>query len=190
MESDAPYLSLVPEWRHDQDEAVAETRIFTLRRRRAHTPSRRDRAGEFVYLDSADWVNVVAVTADREVVLIEQFRHGLAAVTLEIPGGIVDPGESALDAGVRELAEETGYGGGRATTIGKVSPNPAILNNWCHTVLVEGVSRQSSPRPEQHEEIGVRLEPLDRIPDLVRGGLIHHALVVAAFQHLWLQESR
>lgn len=188
--SDPPLLSLVPEWRHDDEETLAQTRIFALRRRRGVSPSHPERAGDFVYLDSPDWVNVIALTAEHEVVLIEQFRHGTAEVTLEIPGGMLDDGEDAHSAGVRELAEETGFGGGTAELIGCVSPNPALLNNHCHTLLVRGVERRGPARPEQHEEIGVRLVPLESIGGLIRDGMIHHALVVAAFHHLSLWQDR
>lgn len=187
--SDAPLLSLVPPWRHDEDEIVAETRIFTLRRCRGVSPTRPDRAGEFVYLDSTDWVNVIAITSDREVLLIEQFRHGTGEVTLEIPGGMVDPGEDPLTAGVRELAEETGYGSEQFQLIGTVTPNPAILNNRCHTALVEGASKRGPCALETHEEIAVRRVPLDDIAGLIRDGHIHHALVIAAFHHLALREQ-
>jgi len=188
--SESPLLSLVPVWQHDEGETVAETRIFTLRRRRATSPTRPGQPGEFVYLDSADWVNVIAITPEREVVLIEQFRHGTAEVTLEIPGGMVDAGEDPLAAGVRELAEETGYGAARFELIGTVTPNPAILNNRCHTALVEEVTLRGPCALEPHEEIGVRLVPLDDIPRLIGEGHIHHALVVAAFHHLTLRAQR
>ncbi len=181
-------FSLVPSWTYEDEETLATTRIFALRRRRGTSPSQPQNPGEFVYLDSPDWVNVIAVTPEREVVLIEQFRHGTGEVTLEIPGGMVDPGEEPLAAGVRELAEETGFGSGKNRLIGSVTPNPAILNNRCHTVIVEDAVAQGPARPESHEEIGVRLVPLDSIPALIAAGQIHHALVVAAFHHLDLEE--
>jgi ADP-ribose pyrophosphatase len=185
--SDPPLLSLVPEWQHDGEETIAETRIFTLRKRRATSPSRPDAPGEFVYLDSADWVNVIAVTPKQEVVLIEQYRHGTAEVTLEIPGGMVESGEDPLAAGVRELAEETGFGSDEFELIGSVTPNPAILNNHCHTALVRNVTLRGPLGLDEHEEIGVRLVPLAAIADMIAEGHIHHALVVAAFHYLSLR---
>lgn len=189
MDRDEPLLSLVRDWEHGEEEELARTPIFTLRRRRAWSPTRPADSGEFVYLDSADWVNVIAVTSTCQVVLIEQYRHGISEVTLEIPGGIVERDEAPLDAGLRELREETGYEGGEARLIGTVTPNPAIMNNACHTVLVTAVHPAGGQRLEPHEEIGLRLTPLERIPALIREGLIHHALVVAAFHHMLLQEE-
>jgi 8-oxo-dGTP pyrophosphatase MutT (NUDIX family) len=187
--NEPPLLSLVPEWQLGDDTTLAETRIFTLRQRRATSPARPDTPGDFVYLDSADWVNVIALTAAREVVLIEQYRHGTNEVTLEIPGGMVDPGEAPLAAGVRELAEETGYGSEQAELIGSVTPNPAILNNRCYTALVSGVELRGATALDLHEEIGMRLVPLTDIAGLIRDGHIHHALVIAAFHHLTLRED-
>jgi len=100
---------------------------------------------------------------------------------------MVDPGETPLEAGPRELLEETGYAGAGARLIGTVSPNPAILDNRCHTVLVEQVEQVADQALESNEEIAVRLMPLAEISRLVRAGTIHHALVVAAFHHLALR---
>ena len=86
----------------------------------------------------------------------------------------------------RELREETGYVGARARVLGRVSPNPAFLDNYCYTVLVEEAEPRGDPTPDRHEEIGVGLAPLASIPGLVRQGRIHHALVVAAFHWLAL----
>jgi len=178
----------VAPWPVEADEPLAETRIFTLRQLRSRSPA--GAPGTFVYLDSVDWVNVVAVTPDEQVVLIEQFRHGLRDVTLEIPGGMVDRGESPADACLRELLEETGYGGGAVEMIGCVTPNPAIQNNRCHTGLVTGATRVAAPRPDPSEDIAVRTVPLADVAGLIRRGAIHHALVVAAFHHLALHRPR
>ena len=134
-------------------------------------------------------MNVVALTEDQRVVLVEQFRHGTEEVTLEIPGGTVDPGEDPLSAGLRELREETGYAGGEAEIIGVVTPNPALLNNRCHTVLVRGIELQGAPQLEGFEEINTRLVPLSEVPALIRSGAIDHALVIAGFHYLQLKEG-
>ena len=178
----------VGEWEVREGAVLAETKLFTLRERHSRSPSDPAKCGEFVYIDSPDWVNVVALTREEEVVLIEQFRHGIGEITLEIPGGTIDEGEDPITAGVRELREETGYVGADATLIGTVTPNPAILNNRCHTLLVRDATRSHEPELEGTEEIHTRLAPLSEIPRLMRSGAIHHALVVAAFHHLGLRE--
>ena len=176
----------VGNWEVVWDEPVAETHVFTLRKLFATSPLDPSKQGDFVYLEAPDWVNVIALTADNEVVLIEQFRHGTAEVTLEIPGGGVDPGEDPLSGGLRELLEETGYAGEDAEIIGVVTPNPAIIRNHCHTVLVRNARQVGEAQLEGFEEIRTRLVPLAEIPDLIRSGAITHSLVVAAFHYLQL----
>ena len=180
--------SLVGDWNPHEAELLIEAGIFTLRKIRAESPSEPGKTGEFVCIDAPDWVNVIALTDDDQVVLIEQYRHGIGAVTLEIPGGTVDPGEDGLTAGLRELAEETGYTGSDVQMIGTVTPNPAILNNICTTLLVRNAERTCETDLDAMEEIAVRLEPLERIPGLIRQGKINHSLVLAAFHFFELLE--
>ena len=174
-------------WTTGEDEEIHRTPIFSLRRREATSPLDPARSGRFYYIDSADWVNVIALTPASEVVLIEQYRHGVDDVCLEIPGGMVDSGEDALAAGIRELREETGYEGQDAQLIGMVAPNPAILNNRCGTVLVRDAHLVTATEFDTDEEIAVRLTPLEEIPRLIRERVIVHSLVVAAFHHLSLR---
>ncbi|MDX2130911.1 MAG: NUDIX hydrolase [Planctomycetota bacterium] len=180
------YLSLVKPWRAGPPRTIATTRIFTVLERLCESTGTPGRAGTFVMLDTADWVNVVAVTPDAHVVMIEQYRHGTGEVTLELPGGIVDPGETPDAACVRELAEETGFAGDYRGIIGVVSANPAMMNNRVHTGLV----LNAHPRGDQHldpnEEIATRLVPVGDIDSLVRRGVIHHTLVVSALHHFRL----
>ncbi|MEZ4265451.1 MAG: NUDIX hydrolase [Myxococcota bacterium] len=178
----------VSRWPTVSASGVESHGIFELQTVSRRSP-RTGRVGDYKVLHMPAWVNVVALTADRRVVLVRQYRHGVDAITLEIPGGLVDAGEPPEVAAARELAEETGYAGAAPRCVGEVEPNPAIQTNVCSTWLVEGASRAGDPRPDDGEHIDVELHPLADIPDLMRSGAIRHALVVAAFQHLWLRRA-
>ncbi len=157
-------------------------RVFTVDRHVAQHPQT---AAErtFSVIRSTDWVNVIALTDDGRVVLVRQFRHGVGAVTVEIPGGMVDPGERFVEAGARELREETGFEADRWMDIGCVEPNPAIQDNRCGTVLALGARRVADPSFDAGEFIAVQTAELSAVRGMIARGEIQHALVVAAFFH-------
>jgi ADP-ribose pyrophosphatase len=159
---------------------VSDHRIFRIHEDRYRFESN-GAERDFVVLDSPDWINVVPVTGDGQVVLIRQYRHGTREATLEVPGGIVEPGEDPYETARRELVEETGFVPTRVRLLGTVAPNPAIQNNHCHCFVAEGATKSREPALDPWEYIEVVLEPLERIPELVHTGAIQHALVVASF---------
>ena len=130
-------------------------------------------------IDAPDWVNVIPVTAKGEVVLVRQFRFGTWSNTLEIPGGMLDPGEDALTAAARELEEETGYRPARVIPIGISHPNPAIFVNRLHSFLAEDCVKVHEGEQDGSEDIQVVVVPKTELPRLVREGAITHSLVLA-----------
>jgi 8-oxo-dGTP pyrophosphatase MutT (NUDIX family) len=162
---------------------LADCRVFRVRRDLSADP-RDGREHDFYVVEAPDWINVIPVTADGRVVLIEQYRHGSRELSLEIPGGMMDPGESPEQTAARELLEETGYGGGELMFLGSTRPNPAIQNNWLHSYVARGVRFRHEPVAEGTEQTAVRLVELESVPRLICEGRIDHALVVAAF-YLW-----
>lgn len=164
-------------------------KIFSARIHRAHHPAS-GRTGDFSIIDSPNWVNVIALTPDDEVIMVRQYRHGTERVTLEIPGGLVDPGEDFLSAGLRELAEETGYTTDDAVLMGMTEPNPAFMNNRCGLVVARNVTRTSAQALDPNEVIDVVSHPLADIPRLVANGQITHTLVITAFYLLEHRDAR
>ncbi len=162
-------------------------RVFSLRVDQKISP-RTGLSHDFYVLDSVPWVNVVAVTPDQHLVMIEQFRHGTDTVELEIPGGITDARDaSPIATGVRELREETGYEGENARLLGEVFPNPAIMSNTCYTVLVEQCRLKHPVQLDSGEDLVTRLVPIADLPQLVASQKIRHSLVMVALYHfdLW-----
>ncbi|MEN8184666.1 MAG: NUDIX hydrolase, partial [Myxococcota bacterium] len=170
-------------------EAVEDCKVFQVRRVHARSPHT-GRVHPFYRLESSDWVNVVPLTAEGQVVMVRQFRHGARAVTLEIPGGIVDPGESPAEAAARELLEETGYGRGLLEPLGSLNPNPALFGNRVYSFVARGVERVGEVANTEFEETAVQLVPWREVPGLVQAGEVDHALVIAAFHWLALAGER
>jgi ADP-ribose pyrophosphatase len=133
-----------------------------------------------VILTAPDWVNVVALTPERDALLVRQFRFGIEANSLEIPGGMVDEGETPAAAAARELEEETGFGAASWASLGVVHPNPALQSNRCHTYLALGCAPLPTGRAKTDEDIEVVRVPASRLEQLVQKGTITHALVVNA----------
>lgn len=138
----------------------------------------------FYVLSTRNWTNVLALTPEKKVLMVTQYRHGSEELSLEIPGGAVDPQEEPLAAAKRELREETGYEAKEWYALGVVRPNPAILNNHCYLYLALGARSVGELKLDEAEELEVSLHDLAELPGLLKAGKIQHSLVVAAF-HLF-----
>lgn len=140
------------------------------------------RIEDYFVFEYPDWVNAIAVTEDRQFVLIRQYRHGIGQTHYELAGGVADPGEPYLEGARRELLEETGYGGGEWQPWVQLSPNPATHTNICHIFLATGVYKIADQALDDTEEIAVRLLSAKEMLDMLRSGGVSQALHAAA---LW-----
>ncbi|MHC5065778.1 MAG: NUDIX hydrolase [Planctomycetota bacterium] len=165
-------------WEELGDRQLAKFKVFTVREATRRSPRNGRETGMFV-VDTADWVNIVAITRDDLVILVNQWRQGSRAFSLEIPGGIVDPGEEPMAAAARELREETGYQAGEIRQIGEVNPNPALFSNRCSTFLASDCERVGEIQMDAGEDLEVITMPLDEVERRVQSGEIHNAVVMA-----------
>lgn len=175
-------------WEQIDDRLLNSCRVWDLRARRYQHPHS-GKEGEFYYLDSRDWAVVVARTVENELVFVRQFRWGIDDFSWELPGGIVDDGEDPVEAGLRELREETGYVARSGRLLGKCRPNPAILNNYCHIIFAEGCTLSEGGTDwDEHEEMEVRVLPEETAFQWARDCKIGHALALNGL--LFYQLSR
>jgi ADP-ribose pyrophosphatase len=177
---------MIKPWKCIRSKPAQSFRVFSIRTDTAISP-RTGMEHDFYVIESRNWVNIIPLTNDHQVVMIRQYRHGSREVTLEIPGGLVDPGDTPEEAAFRELLEETGYHAEKVVKIGVSNPNPAIFNNRCYTFMARNVTKVRDPMPDQTEDIEVALIPLIDIPELIRKGKIDHAIVISAFYWYFLQ---
>lgn len=174
---------MIEQWEKLDSTLRGDYRVFRVREDVARSPESGIGYSFFV-VEANDWMNVIPITDDGRIVCVRQYRHGTEVISLEIPGGIVDDGESALGSARRELLEETGYAADEMVKLGVVAPNPAIQNNRCHTFLAKNARKVRDQKLDATEDIHVVLvDPAD-VPGLIADGTISHALVVAAF-YLW-----
>jgi 8-oxo-dGTP pyrophosphatase MutT (NUDIX family) len=175
-----PEASWVPEG--DGGQTLEENWLFRLRRERFRSRMS-GQVHDYYVMHLPDAVHVIALTPDRRLVLVRQFRAGSGRDSLETPGGLVEPGEDPLVAGVRELREETGYEGDPPILLGTVWAVPSILTSRITTILVTNAHRVGALKLDHAEEVSVELVPTIEIPQMIRDGRIDHALVVSGL--LW-----
>jgi 8-oxo-dGTP pyrophosphatase MutT (NUDIX family) len=165
-------------WPELERKQVADCRIFTVEESVAASPADGSRH-TFFRLRSTDWAQVLPITADGEAVLVRQYRHGAQRVTLEIPAGLVEPGEEPAATAMRECLEETGYRAHRVWSLGVLYPNPALFTNRLHAFFALGVERVAAISNTATEHTAVVMVPVRELAGMLERGDIDHALNAA-----------
>ncbi len=177
-------------WQTVSQEQLADCKIFSVNKILASSNLESSRTRSFYTLDCGPWVNIVAVNDKRQLIMVEQYRHGIEELTLELPGGSVDDTDTdPHEAAKRELIEETGYVANNWTMLGMNHPNPALQNNLCYTYLAEEAYQIEQPKFDGTgtERVRTRFVDLCDIGALVLDGTVSHALVITALHFLSLR---
>ena len=175
-------------WEKKESELVADCRIFKVFKSRFRHPGRQNE-GDFFTVDAADWITVVAITDRQELVTVRQFRFGIEELSLEVPAGVMEPGEDPVETGLRELREETGYSSEDTQLLGWVYPNPAIQNNRCFVIGVKNARLVASKDWDEHEELQTRLIPLNDISQQLQQGIFRHSLSICALSYFMMKNQ-
>ena len=175
-------------WPLVREEGVLDTPVFTVRKHHCRSPKDGADKGFFI-LDCPDWVQVLAVTAAGEAVLVRQFRQGSRALSLELPGGVVEKGQTPEEAARRELQEETGYTAESWRPLISFRPNPATHNNRAHLFLADGARLTGPTDFDENEELELITVPLNKLKNLVMDGTIDHVIMAAGIMYYFAQQD-
>ena len=165
-------------WKIRSSEYLVRRPWLTARRDVAELPDGRVNH-EYYVLEYPDWVNIIAITKDGQMVLERQYRHALGKTCYELPCGVIEKGETPLEAAKRELLEETGFAGGEWQEWMTLSPNPATSTNLAHSFLAVGVKKVSGQHLDATEDIDVYLLDQDYVRELLENNQILQALMAA-----------
>ena len=181
---------MIRDWEILRREFIQDFRIFKIEEKQVRSP-RTGKLREVQAIQFPDWVLILALTVDKKVVMVRQYRHGIERVCLELPGGLVDPADdSPAFSARRELLEETGYRADEITLIGECFPQPAILRNKCFFYLAKNASESQAQHLDSGEDIEIIKIPLKEIPVKIENKEIDHGMVLVAFSFLWMHQNQ
>ena len=165
-------------WKVLKSEYLFQRPWLTIRKDCVELPNGQQNP-EYYVLEYPDWVNIVAVTDEGEFVMERQYRHGLGKTCYEIPAGVIEKGESPLDAAKRELQEETGYGEGKWEEVLTLSGNSSTTNNLTHSFIAEGVKKISGQHLDRTEDLHVEMLNEAQVKDLLVNNQVVQSLMAA-----------
>ena len=181
---------MLEEWEILNRELSQDYRLFQVHQKQVRSPRTGDRL-TVQTIQTRDWVLVIPVTPEEEVIMMRQYRHGAEKICLELPGGLVDTEDtSPIIAAERELLEETGCQGTDLAAIGECYPQPAVLTNKCFFYLARNVKKIREPDLDAGEDIEIVKFPLREISAKIENQEIVHGMVQLGFFFYWMKQER
>jgi 8-oxo-dGTP pyrophosphatase MutT (NUDIX family) len=166
-------------WQVLTDTPLVSHRWLEVRQQRVRLANGHE-IDQFHLLQGPNWAGVLCLTADQQVVLVRQYRHGLGGPSLELPAGVIEPEESPLDAARRELREETGFAADDLQPLLMAVPEPARNTTRAHFFFARGAVRIAEIALDHSEELEVVLVPVAELFELIDQGHIVHAAHIGA----------
>ncbi|MBN2811606.1 NUDIX hydrolase [Treponema zuelzerae] len=169
-------------WKPVSTAKAFSTRVFEVHEIESLSPD--NQKGTYYTLHASDWVIVVPSLSikgtEASFIMVEQWRHGTSARSIEFPGGVIDPGETPEQAAHRELAEETGYIARSMTHLASISPNPAIMDNYCHIFLAEDLQDTKERDLDEDEYVACTVMTESEVLKKMGKNPFNHGLMLAA----------
>jgi 8-oxo-dGTP pyrophosphatase MutT (NUDIX family) len=159
-------------WKEENCKQVFNCNIFSVWESYCISPKngiKQDTGKNFSVIDAGDWAIVIPIiesSKGKQFVMVWQWRHGSKSLSLEFPGGVLEPGEDPIKAAGRELWEETGYKSDKIKKIGEFNPNPAIMSNTVHFFLAEDLYGDGKQKLDEDEYVEVSLVDIN---DVIQG---------------------
>lgn len=166
------------QWQVLNSEYLIREPWCTVRKDRVKLPTGAEIPSYYI-LEYPNWVNILAITRDKEFVLVKQYRHGIGQTLYELPAGVCDDTDaSPLESAQRELLEETGYGNGDWSLFTAISANPGTHTNLCYCYLATDVEKVTEKHLEETEDLEVELLSLQEVQQILINDDIKQALHV------------
>ena len=175
-------------WKSLCSEYIIKRPWLTARRDKIELPDGRI-IPEFYVLEYPEWVNVIAITTDGRFVMERQYRYAADSTNYEIPSGVMEQGETPLEAAMRELKEETGYGGGQWRELMCISANPTSMTNMTHCFVATGVEKVSDQHLDATEELEVHLLSRDEVLTLLQNNEMIQSLMIAPLLRFFMEAA-
>jgi len=174
----------LPAWQVLSDTSLISQRWLEVREQRVRLANGHE-IERFHLIRGPNWASVLCLTAEREVVLVRQYRHGLGGTSLELPAGVLEAGEVPLEGARRELREESGFEAESIEPLLSIAPEPARNSTRAHFFFARGAVRVSELALDSSEDLEVLLVPVEELLDLIDRGHIVHAAHIAAILLAW-----